>query len=474
MWVGIREMGRLVAPRWPGVAASGGVAGVLWLLGFRLKVGAGRRRHERRTEEELAAYAQLEMRLPADGERFELATRVSRVVTEKSAFRRAAMLVRDAEGRLIVAASAGMDDLTVQSLSAWGDGIRAMERDGDGGVRRGDGGLGVRLGGKSFAVVLGGGPGETGCRRAIVIPLWTEGGRMLGVLAVGADGLMSARRSALGKALEPLEALTFKLERAMENAVMAERLRRAEKLAGLGLLAGGMAHALSNPLTAVLGFAELIVDTTGEERVKEDARIIVREALRMRQTMETLLEFWQPAARSAEPVDVTALVRELAEGCSEKLESRGVRLVVQTGDEVMAVRGNRDRLRQMIEHLLNNAAEALAGVGAVMAGEERVIRVSLGVSGGVSGSVTASVEGAMVHLIVSDTGPGFREPCRVFEPCDATGLGLSVCYGIVHEHGGEISAFNLDPHGAAVAVALPGVDSARKKTETEWGRGLVA
>jgi signal transduction histidine kinase len=470
MWVGIREMSRLAAPRWPGVAASGGVAGALWLLGFRLKVGAGRRRRELRMEEELAAYAQLDLRLPGDGDRLELATRVSRVVAEKSAFRRAAMLVRDAEGRLIVAASAGMDDLTVRSLNAWGDGIRAMERDGDGGVRRGDDGLGVRMGGKSFAVVLGRGLGEMGCRRAIVTPLWTAAGRMLGALAVGADGLMSARRSALGKALEPLEALTFKLERAMENAALTERLLRAEKLAGLGLLAGGMAHALSNPLTAVLGFAELIVDTTEEERVKEDARIIVREALRMRQTVETLLEFWQPAAQSAESVDVTALVRELADGCSAKLESKGVRLVVQTGDEVMAVRGNRDRLRQMIEHLLNNAAEALAGVGAVTAGEEQVIRVSLSASG----SVSASVDGEMVHLIVSDTGPGFREPGRVFEQCDATGLGLSVCYGIVHEHGGEISAFNLDPHGAAVAVALPGVDSAGKKLEEEWGRGLVA
>ena len=94
---------------------------------------------------------------------------------------------------------------------------------------------------------------------------------MLGALAVGADGLMSVRRSALAKALEPLEALAFKLERAMENAALGARLLRAEKLAGLGLMAGGMAHALNNPLTAVLGFAELIVATTSEARVKEDA-----------------------------------------------------------------------------------------------------------------------------------------------------------------------------------------------------------
>ena len=58
---------------------------------------------------------------------------------------------------------------------------------------------------------------------------------------------MSVRRSVLEKALEPLEALAFKVERAMENAAMAERLLRAEKLSGMGLLAGGMAHALNNP-----------------------------------------------------------------------------------------------------------------------------------------------------------------------------------------------------------------------------------
>lgn len=126
---------------------------------------------------------------------------------------------------------------------------------------------------------------------------------------------MGVRRSALNKALEPLEALALKMERVLENANLGERLMRAERLAGLGLLAEGMAHALNNPLTAVLGFAELIAATTGEQRVKEDAEIIVREAQRMRQTVETLLEFWRPAAQSEAAVDMRKLVRELAEGC---------------------------------------------------------------------------------------------------------------------------------------------------------------
>jgi len=459
----ISEIGRLIALRWPGLAAGGSAAGVLWVLGLRVHLRAGRRRSERRMEEELAAYARLDVRLSADGDAVELARQVSRLMAEKSAFHRAAMLVGNAEGRLSVAASSGMDDSTVQSLNAWGEGVAASER--GTGVRRGDDGLGVRLGAKSFAVVLGKMPAEIGYRRAIVTPLWTAGGRMLGALAVGADSLMSVRRSSLAKALGPLEALAFKMERAMENAALAERLLRAEKLAGLGLLAGGMAHALNNPLTAVLGFAELIADTSGEARVKDDAKVIVGEALRMRQTVETLLEFWRPTAQGGELVDVAALVREVAGACVEKLESRGVRLVVQTGDETAAVRGNRGRLRQMMEHLLNNAAEALAGVDSAKDGEERVIRVSVG------------QDGALVHLIVSDTGPGFREPGKVFEMLDSmgqagdfAGMGLRVCYGIVRAHGGEIRAFNLHPHGAGVAVELPVVDCAIKKSEVEGDR----
>jgi signal transduction histidine kinase len=191
--------------------------------------------------------------------------------------------------------------------------------------------------------------------------------------------------------------------------------------------------------------------------VKEDAEIVVREALRIRQTVETLLEFWQPATQSEELVDVTGLARELAGACAEKLESRGVRLVVQAADEAVSVRGNRERLRLMMEHLLNNAAQVLSDRDAAKEGEEQVIRVSVG------------HDGRMVHLIVSDTGPGFSEPGRVFELGEGAGLGLSVCYRIVHEHGGEIRAFNLHPHGAAVAVELP-VDFAIKKSEVGAGQ----
>jgi signal transduction histidine kinase len=196
----------------------------------------------------------------------------------------------------------------------------------------------------------------------------------------------------------------------------------------------------------VMGFAELIGETAGEGRVREDAGTIVREAARMRETVQSLLDLWRPATLIDEAVSLTGMVEELAVACFDALEARGVRLVVEIADGVAAVRGSRDRLRQVMEHLLNNAAQAVASVSGV----DHVIRVA----------VRQDERG--VQMIVSDTGPGFAEPGRVFDPFyvrqhvgEGAGLGLSICYGIVREHGGEISAFNLHPRGAAVVVELP-------------------
>ncbi len=420
------------------------LAGSLGMLGRQMRLNAGMRRRNRQTREELEAYARLDAQLPADGDVRVLGKRVCRVVADTSAFRKVAMLARDADGRLFVAGSVGVDDRAVAALNGWGGRVVALRGESEPLA----GQAGVAVGTKSFAMRLeevdrlGEFLGESERPVAMVAPLWTMGGRLVGALVVCADD----RGKRGGGEMGPLEALAVKLARTMENAALADRLLRQEKLASLGQLAGGVAHALNNPLTAVLGFAELIAETTEEARVQKDAETIVREALRMRETVQSLLDFWRPATLIEEPVMMGALVSELVSACEETLAGRGVRLMVQVGEDVPAVRGSRDRLRTVMEHLLNNAAQAVGAAG----GEEHAIRVS----------VTHDERG--LQVIVSDTGAGFVEPARVFDPFYTTrelgqgaGLGLSICYGIVKEHGGEISAFNLHPRGAAVVVELP-------------------
>jgi signal transduction histidine kinase len=131
---------------------------------------------------------------------------------------------------------------------------------------------------------------------------------------------------------------------------------------------------------------------------------------------------------------------------------------VQGDEAAPMVRGNRGRLRQVMEHLLNNAAQAVG------AAQEMGVDSPLNEEDGGQHSirVTVSHDARALLIFVSDTGPGFKEPAKVFDPFyvsrrpgEGAGLGLSICYGIVREHGGEINAFNLHPHGAAVVVELP-------------------
>ncbi|MEO6911186.1 MAG: HAMP domain-containing sensor histidine kinase, partial [Edaphobacter sp.] len=422
-----------------------GLAGAVILMGHQQRLHAGERRRDRRICGEFEAYARLDARLREDNDVRGLAKRVCRLVAKKSAFQRVAMLVQNAEGQLHVEGSLGMDELTIDALHAWGE--LSMEE----GTKRENAGARVPVGEKSFAVVLGKESAEAGCGRAIMVPLWTAGGCMVGALGVCADRLMTMHRQAVDEAVRPLEALAVKLGRAIEDAdaVKVERRMREEKLTGLGLLAGGLAHALNNPLTAVLGFAELIAETTKETRVRADAEMIAQEARQMRETVRNLQDFGRADAQIDEPVEIATLVQELAAECEEKLKSRGVRLIVQTEEEMPVVRGNGDRLRQVLEHLLNNAAQAIAATSEDTEREQE-IRISV------------SRDAGAVQVIVSDTGPGFKDPGQMFDLVsmasqegEGAGLGLSICYGIVREHGGEINAFNLHPYGAAVVVELP-------------------
>ncbi len=462
--------------------AIGGLTLALRRMWRLVQFHAAGRQRERAMREELEAYARLDASIDPGGDAKQLARRVCRAVIEKSAFRRVAMLVRSAEGKLFVAGSAGMDDLAVGALQAWGQAVMREER-GLGETGPAQAPRRERMGTSSFVLELavGDAPGQvahSGCRRAIVTQMRTQGGGLLGALVVCMDELADGWTGNLDDAMPPIEALVIKLAQTLDHAAMTDRLMRVERLAGLGQLAGGVAHELNNPLTAVLGFAELMAETSGEPRVQQDARTIIREALQMKQTVENLVHFWRPVALANHPLDLPAMLSRLAAECEPKLQERGVALLLQVPEDVPEVRGDVERLCQVVQHLLNNAAQAIANSKEHRRQDDRL---NSGLPRGADDGdrfptirVTVSHDARTLHLIVSDTGPGFPEPGRVFDPFyttrapgGGTGLGLSICYGIVREHGGEISAFNLHPHGAAVVVELPLDRTISEETETE-------
>ncbi|MDE3106121.1 MAG: GAF domain-containing sensor histidine kinase [Acidobacteriota bacterium] len=393
-----------------------------------------------RIRQELEAYGSFEPRLAAGDDMGTLAVRICRLIRERSAYQRVAMIAQDGDGRLYLAANEGVEPIWQQALQEWCSRIVVLR-----GERNDLPGRELMLAGVPRVSFRLNDPAFVRTQAVVALPLWTSGYRLLGALVVLERQLPWCEAS-----LRALTMLAAKLARSMENAALAERLLRSEKLASLGQLAGGVAHALNNPLTAVLGYAELIAETSAEQRVQEDAGTIVREAMRMQGTVQRLIDFWRPVPCVQEPVSLGRLFEDLAAVCRAPLAGRGIRLVVEVSNGVPPVRGCRDRLRHVLEHLLNNASQALAGAEPGPESGGPMIRMAL------------TCDARSVQMIISDTGPGFSEPTRIFDPFYTTrkvgegeGLGLNICYGIVREHGGEINAFNLHPHGAAVVVELP-------------------
>jgi signal transduction histidine kinase len=436
------------------------VLGILavW-LGRRAARERRLRNEEVRLREELEAYARLDPTLTSHESSRDLARRVCATMAQHSTFRQVAMLMRDAESQLTVVGSAGVDDLMTLAINARvarfarerHHAVSASERrkscpvtlEPQGTFDPQSSTLGQRVG-----------------RQVIILPMWSQAGEMLGALAVWravdqslvlgeAAGPLTPRTAAPERELQPLEALAQKLARSRDFAQMTDRLARAEKMAGLGNLARGLAHELNNPLTAVLGFAELIAETAAEPRVREDAVAIAGEAMRMKDTVDTLLRFWRPSLSSDKAVDVVAMLRGLAQRVEPELTRRGIQLALELNEDgdACGVRGDEKRLLEVFEHLLNNAVQA---VSAYKKSTTRTVRLTL------------KCHGDKMRVVVSDSGAGFVDAARIFDPFyttrqpgDGQGLGLAVSYATVHEHAGEISAFNVHPHGASVVVELP-------------------
>jgi signal transduction histidine kinase len=222
---------------------------------------------------------------------------------------------------------------------------------------------------------------------------------------------------------------------------------QSEKLASLGQLAAGAAHEINNPLTVILGYSDMLVDDDAlPDRTRATAGKIREQARRTRNLVQNLLSFARQVPVERTLLDINTVVSNAVQLRALDLHSGGSTIEMQLESVLPGVRSDNNQLMQVFFNIISNALDAMAEIG----GGKLIIRTQR--------------EGGSVLVTFSDTGPGIREPQRVFDPFyttkpvgKGTGLGLSICYGIVEELGGKIVCYNAQAGGAVFRVELPAV-----------------
>lgn len=258
------------------------------------------------------------------------------------------------------------------------------------------------------------------------------------------------------------------LHDATERIDRERRLRRAERLASLGTLVGGVAHELNNPLHAILNFAHLLLEEPRPPEEREDLETIRWEAQRMARIVANLRRLarqTQTTAAARESVDLNDIVRRVLELRRYSLETHGIRVQEELTRPLPPVWGDRGEVEQVVLNLVVNAEQALAEHDVT----ERVLTLQ----------TQPSQIGASVHVL--DNGPGIAHADleRIFDPFFTTkspgegvGLGLSLVHGIVEEHGGQIRVESEPGLGVALHVDLPRAPEALGDTDPVGRRGL--
>ncbi|MBN1445233.1 MAG: response regulator [Candidatus Omnitrophica bacterium] len=233
-----------------------------------------------------------------------------------------------------------------------------------------------------------------------------------------------------------------------EQKKLLQQLIQAEKMAAIGELLSGVAHEINNPLTAVIGFSELLLKTGDiDEKLRHDIQQIYDSSIRVHKITEGLLRFARKDNLVKKAVNVNSLIEEILKIREYQLRVNNIAVKKICRQDLPLISGDPIQLEQVFLNIINNAEY-------FMADENRKGILT----------ISTSVEDNYVKVQFADTGPGIPENkiTRVFDPFfttkpqgKGTGLGLSVSYGIIKEHGGNIHVENGMKGGAVFTVILP-------------------
>ena len=365
-------------------------------------------------------------RLLAGRDPAELCEEITVAVTDASSFRRSALLLA---GESPAVKFAGSNGFTAQELAEFRETTSQWTVETVANICA----RSPRVANQTFRVDV------AGCD--VMIPLVSSRESYLGCLCLGASTSDSnAERAEMVK----LGVLASDLAVTIENTRLHHQLMRSEKLAALGQLVAGVAHELNNPLTGIIGYTELLNEEVENEKAAKRVHKLGSEARRMKRIVDGLLRFARqnnPAARAA---DLDGVIRDVVQLREYHLRKLGIALELDLPPVLPPLGIGEDELKQVLLNLLNNAIDAV----------EESARRSI--------EIHVSRQGNRMAIEMSDSGPGFADVNRAFDPFyttkpvgKGTGLGLSICYGVVQEAGGEITLANGEPYGARVTVEIP-------------------
>ena len=225
------------------------------------------------------------------------------------------------------------------------------------------------------------------------------------------------------------------------------QLTQSEKLSAIGEFVAGVAHELNNPLTTVIGFAELLQRAKVDERHRRQLEMVEREAQRCGRIVKSLLSFARRHKPERKPTALNDVIHAAIEILAYQLRTSNVEIRLQLAPELPLVVADPHQIQQVIVNIVNNARQAIDEL-------ER---------GGWIAIQTAVVAD-WVRITIQDNGPGIapENVVKIFDPFfttkevgRGTGLGLSLCYGIVKEHGGTINVQSALGDGATFSIELP-------------------
>lgn len=302
----------------------------------------------------------------------------------------------------------------------------------------------------------------------------------VGRLAQAMRSMSEALQDKQGELEEKLEALE-EANKALQEAQRA--MIRTEKLASVGRLAAGVAHEIGNPIASVLGYVDLLLEDEGDPRRTDCLLRVKEESERIQRTVRALVEVGRPSGRRWERVDLGLAVEEVLSVLRVHPGMRGIQVHWEPMGDAPMIWADPDQIRQVLLNLLLNSMDALGGSGEISVRTGWAQRLptemelvppprrrddptdrDFSALRKVPSPSKGAIEGPFAYVEVHDTGGGIapEDMERLFEPFfttkdpgKGTGLGLTVCLGIVESYDGRIKVESQKGKGTTFTVYLP-------------------